>query len=367
MEIKLNQEEEIHIIDYSKDELYQEALNLLNELIPIESFNKQENKSADALSEFFSRKKISHQRKANNLWAFNKHFNPLLPTILLSAHHDRGRPAFGWSINPFLPLIENGKLYGLGSNNVGAGLVSLIATFIYFNERDDLKYNFVFAATEEVENSGNNGLKLLLPKLGEIDFAIIGEPTKMQLIIAEKEVMVIDCISKSGFSPANGRENAIYMALKDIEWFKNYKSSPTQEFSMPITMLLTQIETINGESKNPDKCKFTVDIKSAGKYDNSELLNIIKQNTNSEIKVRPARLKSALIDNSHPFVNANSESGEIILSSHSIAADALVDVPSFIIGPGDPARLNTSDEFIYLHEINEGIRMYIDMLIKVVL
>ncbi|MBA3900526.1 MAG: acetylornithine deacetylase, partial [Bacteroidetes bacterium] len=219
-----------------------------------------------------------------------------------------------------------------------------------------------------VGTSGDKGIKLLLPKLGEIDFAIIGEPTKMQLVIAEKEVMIIDCItkSKSGQVAAEDGENAIYMALKDIDWFKNYKFSSDSDFSRPVKMLLTQIETINGNNTKPEECKFTVKIKSAGKYDKGELLSIISKNTRAEIKVRPTKLHSAQIDKSHPIVSAGTDLEKIILSSHSIAGDALLEVPSFIIGPGDPARLNTSDEFIYLYEINEGIRMYIDMISKVV-
>lgn len=364
----LIKEEGIPTVSNIKDELYNEALTLLKRLISIESFSEQENKSVNAISDFFTRKRISHQRKESNIWAFNKYFNPQLPTILLNAHHDRSRPAFGWSANPFLPLVENGKLYGLGSNDSGAALVSLIATFLYFNEYENLKYNLIFASTENAQVRGNNGIKIVLPKLGEIDFAIVSEPTKMHLVIAEKELMVLDCVAKvkSGLKVEEDEENAIDKALKDINWFRSYKFLSKSDFSKPIKMLLTHIESINTDNKIPEECKYTIEIKREEKYDKEELLNFIRQNTSSEIKVRPTILKPALLDKSHPIVSAGTELGRNILSSHSVTDDSLIEVPSLIIGPGDPARSNTSDEFIYLAEINEGINIYIDMIKKVV-
>ncbi|HET6243959.1 MAG: M20/M25/M40 family metallo-hydrolase [Bacteroidetes bacterium] len=363
MENVLKQEKGIPIINYTMDELYRESLNLLKELIAVESFSKQEDKSAEILSDFFSRKRISHQRKSNNLWAFNRNFNPKLPTILLNAHHDTIRPAFGWSINPFFPLIENGKIYGLGSNNAGAALVSLITTFLYFNEYENLKYNLVFAATSEVEISGNNGMKQIFSKLGEIDFAIIGEPTKMQLIIAEKALLVLECVAhtKPGFSIQENEGNAIEIAMNDIAWFRNFKHS---NLLSPLKIVLTNIETTNTGDNVSKSCKFTVEVRTGETFDIDELLELIGKNIFSEIKVLSSGLNSDIIDKSHPLISAGTALGRNILSSRGTRDKALIDVPSLILGPGDPARSYTCDEFVYLYEINEGISMYIAMLSK---
>ena len=369
METLLKQREGIPLINYSKDELYREALNLLKELISIESFSQKEEKTADAISDFFSRKRISYQRKSNNIWVYNRNFDPELPTLLLSSHHDTVKPNFGWSINPFSPLIENGKLYGLGSNDAGAALVSLIAAFLYFNEYKSLKYNLIFAATAEEEISGQNGIELIYPKLGKIDFAIIGEPTKMNLAVAEKGLMVLDCTAKgkSGHAAREEGENAIYNALKDIEWFSTHKFSKVSEFLGPVKMSVTQILAGTQHNVIPDSCKFTVDVRITENYTNEEILEIIRKNVSSEVKARSTRLKSSSIDKDHLIIKAGNELGRSSYGSPTTSDQALIDAPSVKIGPGDPARSHTADEFIYLYEINEGISLYIEILKKVLL
>jgi acetylornithine deacetylase len=350
------------------EKLYREAVNLLKELISIESFSRKEEKTADAVSAFFSRQRIPHQRKLNNIWAQNRYFDKSLPTILLNSHHDTVKPNFGWSTDPFTPVVENGKIYGLGSNDACGALVSLIAAFLHFYERKNLKYNIIIAATAEEEISGSNGIELIFPKLGKIDFAIIGEPTGMNLAIAEKGLLVIDCIArgKSGHAAREEGENAIYKAMKDIEWFRNYKFSKVSEFLGPVKMSVTQINAGTQHNVIPDKCEFTVDVRVTDNYHHEDLLQIIRDNVASEVKPRSTRLKSSSISKNHPIVQAGMMMGREVYGSPTTSDQALIDVPSLKLGPGDSARSHTADEYIKLEEISEGIEIYIKMIEAVV-
>jgi acetylornithine deacetylase len=368
MEINLL-DEDVKIISKEKQELIKKSIDLLCKLIAIPSFSKHEENTADMIADFFRHNGVEHKRNGNNIWALNKYFNPKLPTLLLNSHHDTVKPCFGWSIDPFTPLVENGKIYGLGSNDAGGALVSLIATFLNFYSSRELKYNIIIATTAEEEISGKNGIELIFPEIGKIDFAIIGEPTQMNLAIAEKGLLVLDCVSKgvSGHAAREEGDNAIYKALKDIEWFQGYKFNKESEYLGPVKMSVTVIKAGSQHNVVPDKCEFTVDVRITDSYHHEELLEIIKQNVSCEVNPRSMRLKSSFISKEHPFVKAGISLGRTIYGSPTTSDQALIDAPSLKIGPGDSARSHSADEFIRIEEIEQGIDLYIKMLEKVIL
>jgi acetylornithine deacetylase len=348
---------------------YAAAVDLLKRLIAIESFSKQEEITADVINAFFTERNIPTKRKLNNVWAFNKHYNPDLPTVLLNSHHDTVKPNKGWTKDPFTPVVEDGKLYGLGSNDAGGCLVSLIAAFLHFYEMENLKYNFVLAATAEEEISGTNGLELIIPKLGTIAFAIVGEPTQMHLAIAEKGLMVLDCVAygKSGHAAREEGDNAIYRALKDIDWIRTFQFPKISEYFGPIKMSVTIIKAGSQHNVVPDRCEFTMDVRVTDVYRNEEVLEIIEQNLYSEVNPRSVRLKPSSIDKNHPIVQSGISLGRNTYVSPTTSDQALLDVPSLKLGPGDSARSHTANEYIHLSEIEEGIALYIQILNKIVL
>ena len=350
-----------------KEILIDESTALLQSLIAIESFSKQEDKTADAIQAYFESKGIRANRKLNNVWAYNKYFNPELPSILLNSHHDTVKPVQGWTLDPFEPLIQDGKLFGLGSNDAGASLVSLITAFLHFYEKRDLKYNLCIAATAEEENSGLNGLELVLPDLGKMEFAIIGEPTQMHLAIAEKGLMVLDCVAtgKSGHAAREEGDNAIYRALRDIQWFNTFQFPKVSEFLGPVKMSVTMIQAGIQHNVVPDRCTFTVDVRVTDVYKNEEVLELIKQYVQSEVHPRSVRLKSSSISKEHPIVQAGSRLGRQLYGSPTSSDQALINFPSLKMGPGDSSRSHTANEFIYLDEIKEGINLYIQLLKEV--
>lgn len=348
--------------------LFSEALELLKKLISIPSFSKEENLTADAIQEFLQKKNIPTHRTMNNVWAKNKHFNPDLPTILFNSHHDTVKPNSGYTRNPFLPETIDGKLYGLGSNDAGGCLVSLLATFCYFCERENLKYNFIIAATAEEEISGLNGIELIYPELGNIDFAIVGEPTLMNLAVAEKGLMVLDCVAigKSGHAAREEGVNALYAAMKDIEWFRSYQFDKVSEHLGKVKMTVTMIQAGTQHNVVPDKCNYVVDVRITDKYTHEEVLEIIRQNVQSTVTPRSMRARSSSIVMEHPIVQAGLKLGRTTYGSPTSSDQALIPVTSIKIGPGDSARSHTADEFIYVDEIKEGIELYCAMLEQIV-
>lgn len=350
------------------DTLYQEALSLLRHLIATPSFSKEENHTAAIVNAFLDQHGVATNRKINNVWAHNKHFDPSKPTILLNSHHDTVKPNSGYTRDPFEARIEDGKLYGLGSNDAGGCLVSLIATFLYFYNREGLKYNFCLAATAEEEISGVNGLELIIPDLGKLDFGIVGEPTLMQLAIAEKGLMVLDCTAhgKAGHAAREEGENALYKAVDDINWFRTYRFPKESEIFGPIKMSVTIINAGSQHNVVPATCTFTVDVRVTDAYRNEEVLEIIKEHVTSDVKPRSIRLKPSSIDKNHPIVQAGISLGRTTYGSPTTSDQSLLDIPSLKIGPGDSARSHTADEFIYVDEIREGIELYIKMLEKIV-
>lgn len=345
-------------------QLQEEAIQLLQQLITIASFSKTEDQTADAIEAFLEAKGVSPQRFINNVWAKNKWYDDAKPTVLLNSHHDTVPPNAQYTKNPFEPMVEDGKLFGLGSNDAGGTLVSLMACFLYFYDRPDLTFNLIYAATAEEEISGTNGVETLLPKLGTIAFGIVGEPTKMDIAIAEKGLLVIDCIAhgKSGHAAREEGENAIYNALKDIEWFRNYQFPEVSETLGPVKMSVTLINAGVQHNVVPDSCKFTVDIRTTDKYSTQDVLEVIKQNISARIEPRSTRLHPSAVSKEHPMVRAGIQLNRNLYGSPTTSDQALMPFPTIKMGPGDSARSHTADEYIYLNEINEGIELYINLL-----
>ena len=348
---------------------YQDAVELLQKLIATSSFSKEEDKTAAIIELFFSQKSIPSNRLLNNVWCINKHFDSGKPTILLNSHHDTVKPNPQYTKDPFSPMIEEGKLFGLGSNDAGGCLVSLIAAFCHFYERDDLKYNIILAATAEEEISGKNGIESILSSLPTIDFAIVGEPTLTNLAIAEKGLLVLDCtaVGKAGHAAREEGDNAVYKAIKDISWFQTYQFPKVSETLGPIKMSVTSINTENkAHNVVPAVCSFIVDIRVTDVYTHEEILETIQLHIQSEVKPRSMGLRSSKIEKDHPLVQAGIKLGKQIYGSPTTSDGALIPAPILKCGPGDSARSHTADEFIYLKEIEEGIDTYIKILEQVV-
>lgn len=349
--------------------LQEEAIGLLTELIATPSFSKEEDQTAGIIGKFLALKSIAATRVGNNVFALNKHFSETKPTILLNSHHDTVKPNPQYTKDPFVPLIEDGKLYGLGSNDAGGCLISLMAVFLHFYNHSDTNYNIIFAATAEEEISGAGGIEYTMPYLPKIDFAIVGEPTQMQMAVAERGLMVLDCIShgKAGHAARNEGENSIYKALNDIQWFNSYQFPKVSELLGPNKMSVTVIETENkAHNVVPAVCKFVVDTRINELYNFEEVLEIISKNVTCEVKPRSTRLRSTSIPLDHPIVKAGTALGRTYYGSPTTSDKALMPFPSLKIGPGDSARSHTADEYIYIEEIKNGIELYIQLLNKIV-
>jgi len=350
------------------EKLQNDAVALLKELITISSFSREEDKTADVIERFLRERNVKTQRKGNNVWAYNAQFDANKPTLLLNSHHDTVKPNSGYTRDPFSPDVEEGKLYGLGSNDAGGCLVSLIATFLYYYNTEDLTYNLCLAATAEEEISGLNGLESILPELGLLDFAIVGEPTLMNLAIAERGLMVLDCQvhGKAGHAAREEGENAIYKALKDIQWFKSYRFAKVSELFGPLKMSVTVINAGTQHNVVPELCSFTVDVRVTDAYTNEEVLKIIKTNVSCSVKPRSTRLKPSSIDKNHPIVQSGIRMGKETYGSPTTSDQALLSIPSLKVGPGDSARSHMADEYVYVQEILDGIEGYVEMLKPVI-
>lgn len=348
--------------------LYDKAVELLKALIQISSFSREEDKSADLIAQFLEARGVKVCRELNNVWAFNRHYNASKPTLLLNSHHDTVKPNPGWTRDPFAATEEDGKLYGLGSNDSGGCLVSLIATFLHFYEREDMAFNLVLAATAEEEISGRNGIEHILTQLGLIDAAIVGEPTEMHLAVAEKGLLVLDCVAKGKAGHAAREEglNAIYEALPDIQWFQNYRFPEESEHLGPVKMSVTVVQAGTQHNVVPDNCQFTVDVRLTDKYSMEEVLQVIQQQVKAEVKPRSMRLRPSCIPTEHPLVQAGLRLGRQTYGSPTSSDQALLPMPSLKMGPGFSGRSHMADEYIYLHEIEEGINLYIKLLEQVV-
>lgn len=351
-------------------QLYTKATGLLQSLIATSSLSREEDGTANILQQFFEENNIPSKRHLNNVWAVNKFFDAAKPTVLLNSHHDTVKPNPQYTRDPFEPRIEDGKLYGLGSNDAGGALVSLIAAFTAFYDRSDLSANLIIAATAEEEISGVNGIESILGLLPPIQFAIVGEPTFTNLAIAEKGLLVLDCTAhgKAGHAAREEGENAVYKAMKDIEWFSTYRFPKVSPCLGPVKMSVTVINTENrAHNVVPAVCSFVVDIRVTDDYTHEEVLETVRQHISSEIKPRSMRMRSSKIDVDHPLIKAGVEMGKTCYGSPTTSDQALIPSVSLKCGPGDSARSHSADEFIYLEEIEEGIKTYIGLLSKTIL
>lgn len=344
------------------------AIGLLKELIAIPSFSKEEDKTADLIEKFLTANNVSAKRFLNNVWAVNKHFDESKPCLLLNSHHDTVKPNKAYTLDPFTPIEKDAKLFGLGSNDAGGPLVALMAVFLYFYEAEGLAYNLVFAATAEEEISGKNGIEILLAELPKMDCGIVGEPTQMQMAIAERGLLVLDVIAKgiAGHAAREEGENALYKALPDIEWFKNYRFEKVSPLLGEVKMTVTVIETENkAHNVVPSQCKFVVDVRVNELYTFEEILNTIHANIKSEATPRSLRMRSTSIAMDHPLVKAGLGLKRSYYGSPTTSDKALMPFQTLKIGPGDSARSHTADEYIYIEEIEKGIDLYIQLLKQV--
>jgi len=338
-------------------------IELLKMMISTPSFSKEENKTADIIFEYLVSKGVTPNRHMNNIWVEHCGNKPYRSTVLLNSHHDTVKPSVGWTYDPFTPTELDGKLVGLGSNDAGGPLVSLLAVFLYLNQKE-LPYNLIFSATAEEENSGENGIESILGKIGKIDLAIVGEPTKMELAVGERGLMVLDCkvIGKSGHAARNEGVNAIYKALPVIEWFKNFHFPEVSDVLGEAKMTVTQINAGYQHNVVPDICSFVVDVRTNELYSNAQALSIILKNIECEVTPRSLRLNSSRIEPNHPIVVSAKKLGIPTYGSPTTSDQAVIPYPSVKIGPGDSARSHTANEFIYIDEIKEGIAIYIKLL-----
>ncbi|WP_228527681.1 M20 family metallo-hydrolase [Pararhodonellum marinum] len=340
-----------------------EAVALLEKLIAIPSISKEETHTAALIQEFFQDKNIPFHRKYNNIWAFNQHFDPKKPSLLLNSHHDTVKPNQGYSRDPFQPIKEDGKLFGLGSNDAGGALVCLIETFLYFYSAK-LPYNLILAATAEEEISGDLGIASVLPELPELELAIVGEPTLMDLAVAEKGLMVVDAtvIGKAGHAARNEGENAIYKALEDLMAIRRFRFKKTSPYLGESKVTATIIQAGQQHNVVPDRCTFTLDVRVTESYTLEEALAELKESLKATLVPRSLRLQASKLPGGHKIQEVILKMGLKTYGSPTLSDQALIPYPSVKLGPGDSARSHSPDEFIYITDIEKGIEGYINLL-----
>ena len=344
--------------------LTQKAIDLLKELISIQSFSSEEDKTADAIENWFKSFNIPFKRHINNVYAVNKYFDESKPTLLLNSHHDTVKPNSAYTRDPFNPHIEDGKLYGLGSNDAGGPLVSLIATFTHFYAEENLNHNILMVASMEEETAGPNSLRGLLEILPKIDVAIVGEPTLLDLAIAEKGLIVFDAVIKGTPSHAAhpNDDNSIYNTIEVLEWFKNYKFDKVSEALGEVKMTVTQINAGTQHNVVPAKVELVIDVRVNDKYTNAEIAELLKKEAPCELKERSLRLNSSAISKDHPLIKSGIALGRKTYGSPTLSDQAALSCQSLKLGPGDSTRSHSADEYIYVKEIEDGIDLYIKIL-----
>lgn len=339
-----------------------DTIDLLKNMIRIPSFSRDEGAVADFLERWMLTEGFAVRRLGNNLWMESGPADGR-PTILLNAHIDTVKPASGYTRDPFTPEIEDGCLYGLGSNDDGGSLVALLETYSRLIQKEQ-PYRLIFSATAEEEVSGKGGLDLILPELGRIDFGVMGEPTGMRMAVAERGLMVLDCTAygKSGHAARNEGVNAIYKAIEEIQWFKSHSFDRVSDFLGAVKMSVTQINAGTQHNVVPDRCTFVVDVCPNGMYTNPELLEMIKSSVSCEVKERSTRIGSSHLPMDHPAVVRGLSLGLEPFGSPTTSNQALCHFPTLKIGPGDSARSHSADEYIRLDEIADGIETYVALL-----
>ena len=350
-------------------QLTESAISLLKQLIQTPSFSKEEDKTATLIEKWLASYNITTNRTKNNVWATNKHFSKGKTTLLLNSHHDTVKPNSAYTNDPFDAFEKEGKLFGLGSNDAGGCLVSLLATFIYFYEKEDLNYNIVMVASAEEENSGMNGLNSILPIIPEIDVAIVGEPTLLDLAIAEKGLIVFDAtVSGTPSHAAHPNEdNAIYNTIEVLEWFKNFQFEKSSDTLGDVKLTVSKITAGKQHNVVPAHVDLVIDVRVNDKYTNKEIADILHQKSPcTTITPRSLRLNSSSINTDHDLVKAGISLGKKTYGSPTLSDQAALSCQSLKLGPGDSKRSHSADEFIYIHEIEAGIEFYIKLLNQVI-
>ncbi len=344
--------------------LTEKAIELLKQLISIQSFSSEEDKTADAIQAWLAEFEIPFERIHNNVIAKNSYWDDRKPTLLLNSHHDTVKPNKAYTKDPFDAHIEDGKLYGLGSNDAGGALVSLLATFVNFYAEEGLDHNLLMVASMEEENAGPNSLRGLLPHLPKIDVAIVGEPTLMQLAIAEKGLVVFDAVVDGTPSHAAhpNDNNAIYNTIEVLEWFKNYRFEKTSEALGDVKMTVTQINAGSQHNVVPAKVDLVIDVRVNDAYSNQEIANLLKSEAPCQLQERGLKLNSSKIDKNHQLVRSGIALGRKTYGSPTLSDQAALTCQSLKLGPGDSTRSHSANEYIYVHEIEEGIDLYIKIL-----
>ena len=347
----------------TQEEYVSDAVDLLKKLIATPSVSRNEKEAADIMEQTIRKYGFEPHREANNIWIIDPHYDESRPTLLLNAHIDTVKPVASWTRDPFSPDVEDGVLYGLGSNDCGGGLCSLLQIFRMLTAKPQ-QYNLIYLASAEEEVSGKDGITRALPLLPHIDLAIVGEPTGMNPAVAEKGLMVLDVIAhgKSGHAARNEGVNAIYEALDDMRWIRDYKFEKVSEFLGPTKMTLTVVNAGTQHNVIPDKCTMLVDIRTNEFYDNEEVYHFICQHVKSEVKAHSFRLKSSRIDPEHPLIKKCVAMRMKPFGSPTLSDQALMPFPSFKLGPGESSRSHSADEFIRISEIADAIAKYKELL-----
>lgn len=346
-----------------------DPIEMLTELIRIPSFSGEEEETADFLQRQMDVRGIPAQRTMNNVWAVNKYFDKAKPSILLNSHHDTVRPNAGYSRDPFTPAIEQGKLFGLGSNDAGGALVGLFHAFVHFHGEPNMKYNLIFSAVAEEETSSENGVIRLLKELPEVEFGIVGEPTEMNLAIAEKGLVVLDGLIKGvpGHAAHSNTVNPIYALAKDVEWLGNFAFEKQSEVTGPVRISVTQVQAGIQSNLVPAEARYVVDVRVPDVYSLEEVVDTLQKNTQATLEPRSLRLRPSAIDPNHPIVLSGLSEGRTTYGSPTLSDQAHMQFPTLKLGPGVSQRSHTADEFIEISELEEGVALYIRILKNVLL
>jgi acetylornithine deacetylase len=344
-------------------QLSDEAVDLLIRLIKTPSFSREEAGTATLIQEFLAAHGVAAKRQQNNVWGVSRHFDASKPTILFNSHHDTVKPGAGWQYDPFSATLEGDRLTGLGSNDAGASAVSLLATFLYFQDQPQA-FNLICAITAEEEISGANGIRSILPELGEIALGIVGEPTGMNLAIAEKGLIVLDATAhgKTGHAAREEGENALYKALDDIQWLRGFQFPEVSPLLGPVKTTVTQISAGTQHNVVPDRCQFVIDVRTNELYQNQEIVDFLRSKLQSEIVPRSTHLNSSRISENHPLIRKGLVMGKMTYGSPTLSDQSMMPFETLKMGPGESARSHTPNEFILVSEIRAGIRDYIKLL-----
>ena len=354
---------------FKLDKLQDDAINLLKDLISIQSFSFEEDKTATKINNWLKERGVKCDRKVNNIIAYNKHYDQTKPNILLNSHHDTVEPNSAYTLDPYKPQIVNGKLYGLGSNDAGGALVSLITTFLHFYDKENLSHNIILLASAEEERSGPNGIKSIMPILPEIELAIVGEPTLMNIAVAEKGLIVFDLIVKGTSSHAAHKnlDNPIYKAIDIINKISKIKFEKKSNLLDDVKLTVTQINAGIQHNVVPAEVKLVLDARINDKYTNTEIYNVLKDELDCELVPRNLDLNSSSIPENHKIIKAGNKLGFTKYGSPTLSDQAKIKCNSIKLGPGDSTRSHTADEFIYVDEIKNGVKKYIELIEEYIL